>query len=92
MSLLQMKKDAWYSMINSGKKTGCAKPHGHMGNKHRAHKTNSNVMKKFREFMEDIQHFGEVRATRCVEIMSRGLVVGHSNRDNDDKNVYLPAT
>jgi len=92
MSLLQMKKAAWYSMIKSGKTTGSAKPHGHVGNKHRAHKTNSDVMKKFRHFMADIQHFGEVRATRCVEIMSKGLVVGHSNRDNDIKDVYLPPT
>lgn len=42
--------------------------------------------------MSDIQNFGEVRATRCVEIMSRGLVVGHSNRDNDIKDIYLPPT
>ena len=90
MALLQLGRHAWQTIVNEAKTTGVAKPHGNIGNKNPALSEDSELMKFFCKYMEELKDMGEVRATRSVEILVAGEVVGHTNRDHAIEDIYLP--
>ncbi len=75
MALLQLGRYAWQTIVNEEKTTGVAKPHGNIRTKNPALSEDSELMKHFRKYMEELIDMGEVRATRSVEILVAGEVV-----------------
>lgn len=92
MLLLDVGSDYLTTIKRWAETTGVAKKHGNSRKKNRSYKGESQVMKDLTSFFTELEKMGETRATRTVEEMVGGEVVGHGNRDNDENNVFLPIT
>ncbi len=75
--------DGWSSIVQAAKTTGIAKLHVNKGNKNSALLEDSEVMKSFWEFMDELKNHEEICATLFVQILAAGEVVtAHSICDH----------